>query len=180
MFEVLILAVALSMDAFAVAIGIGTRNQQQRYKVALKTALYFGFFQGLMPLFGYLGGNSVFGWVEHYASIIAFVLLLLIGSKMVYESCTNDDDNDDLAKLTHRILFTLAVATSIDAMAAGFSLTLLPVDPLISCLIIGVVTFIFSFIGVLIGNKSNHWLESKAELLGGVILIIMSIKMLFI
>ncbi|UJF18512.1 manganese efflux pump MntP family protein [Vibrio sp. SS-MA-C1-2] len=181
MIEVLVLAVALSMDAFAVAIGIGTKNHQNRLAMAIKVALFFGFFQGFMPLIGYLGGNSIFGWVEKHASIIAFILLFFIGAKMLYEAFSHsDEDDDEFEGLTNKTLLTLAIATSIDAMAAGFSLTLLDFDPLLSCLIIGVVTLIFSLGGVFIGNKSSQWMESKAEILGGVVLILLAFKMLFV
>ncbi|UJF20348.1 MULTISPECIES: manganese efflux pump MntP family protein [Gammaproteobacteria] len=181
MLEVLTLAIALSMDAFAVAVGIGSKNHKSRAKIAFKVALFFGFFQGAMPLIGYLGGSSVLGWIEYYANFVAFILLLIIGGKMLYEAFSHDDDDDDaLEKITNKALFTLAIATSIDAMAAGFTLNLLDFQPLLSCVIIGVTTFIFSYIGVYIGNKSSQWIESKAEILGGVVLILLAFKMLFI
>jgi len=145
--EVLFLAVALSMDAFAVSIGLGARPNANPRRLALLCAVYFGIFQGVMPLFGYLVGSSVLGWVEVYAPWIAFLLLL-------------------------------ALATSIDAMAAGFALTLLDVAPLLACLIIGLATAVFSCAGVAIGRRSGTWLESKAELLGGVVLILIGLRIL--
>lgn len=177
MIEVLVLAVALSMDAFAVSIGLGTKNQRSPASLALMAGAYFGVFQALMPLFGYLAGRGVLGWVEAYAPWIAFGLLLLIGGKMIYESFSEGVE-DDISQVTHRVMLTLAIATSIDAMAAGFALTLLDVAPLIACLIIGVTTYVFSFAGVYVGIKSGAWLESKAELLGGVVLVLIGFKML--
>jgi putative Mn2+ efflux pump MntP len=140
-------------------------------------AIYFGVFQGVMPLLGYLGGQGVLGWVEAYAPWIAFALLLFIGGKMIYEAMSEGIE-EDIAQITQRVMLMLAIATSIDAMAAGFALTVLDVNPFISCLMIAVTTAVFSFAGVYIGDKSGTWLESKAELLGGVVLILIGFKML--
>lgn len=177
MIEVLFLAVALSMDAFAVSIGLGSKQKTSTLALAIKAGLYFGIFQALMPLIGYLGGKGVLGWIEDYAHWVAFLLLVLIGGKMIYESFVEGIE-EDISKITHRVMLMLAIATSIDAMAAGFTLTLLEINPFIACIIIGIATFSFSFLGVFIGDKSGTWLESKAELLGGIILIIIGIKIL--
>ncbi|GFZ82469.1 membrane protein [Pseudohongiella nitratireducens] len=177
MIEVFILAVALSMDAFAVSIGLGSKHVEKTKSLAVMAAIYFGIFQGLMPLIGFLGGKGVLGWVEEYAHWVAFFLLVLIGGKMVYESFSAGIE-EDIAKVTQKILLILALATSIDAMAAGFTLTLIEVNPFLACAIIGVTTFAFSWFGVFIGAKSGTWLESKAELLGGVILILIGFKIL--
>lgn len=177
MLEVLILAIALSMDAFAVSVGLGSKKAKNTQTLALLASIYFGFFQALMPLIGYFGGEGVFGWVESYAHWIAFFLLLLIGGKMIYESITEGIE-EAIAQITHKVMLMLAIATSIDAMAAGFTLTLLEVNPFIACAIIGVTTFLFSWVGVFVGEKNGVWLESKAELLGGVILIAIGVKIL--
>ena len=177
MIEVLILAVALSMDAFAVSIGLGSRHLQRTKSLALMAAIYFGLFQALMPMIGFLGGKGVLGWVEEYAHWIAFFLLMLIGGKMIYES-VSEGIEEDIAQITHKVMLILAIATSIDAMAAGFTLTLMEVNPFLACGIIGITTFLFSWIGVFVGAKSGTWLESKAELLGGVILILIGFKLL--
>lgn len=175
MFEVIVLAIALSMDAFAVSIGLGSKGHTKG--LGLKAGLYFGAFQALMPFIGYLGGKGVLGWVEAYSHWIAFGLLALIGGKMVYEGLS-DDIEEDIEALTHKTMLILAVATSIDAMAAGFSLNLLDINAYLACLIIGVTTFGFSWFGVRIGEKSGTWLESKAEVFGGVVLILIGVKML--
>ncbi len=177
MFEVIVLAVALSMDAFAVSIGLGSKGNIKG--LGLKAGLYFGAFQALMPFLGYLGGKGVLGWVDAYAHWIAFGLLALIGGKMIYEGL-QEGIEEDIAAITNKMMLLLAVATSIDAMAAGFSLTLLEVNAYIACLIIGVTTFAFSWLGVRIGEKSGTWLESKAEIFGGVVLILIGVKMLVI
>jgi putative Mn2+ efflux pump MntP len=175
MIEVVILAIALSMDAFAVSIGLGaTKNTPG---LALKAGLFFGIFQALMPFVGYLGGKGVLGWVDAYANWIAFGLLAMIGAKMIYEG-VQEGIEEDISALTNKMMLVLAIATSIDAMAAGFSLTLLDANPYVACLVIGTITFVFSVVGVSIGTKSGTWLESKAEIFGGTVLILMGIKML--
>jgi putative Mn2+ efflux pump MntP len=175
MFEVIVLAIALSMDAFAVSIGLGSKGNTRG--LGLKAGLYFGTFQALMPFIGYLGGKGVLGWIEEYAHWIAFGLLALIGAKMIYESL-HEGIEENIASITNKMMLLLAIATSIDAMAAGFSLTLLEVNAYLACLIIGVTTFAFSWVGVRIGKRSGTWLESKAEMFGGVVLILIGIKIL--
>lgn len=178
MIEVLLLAFALSMDAFAVSIGLGAKQNSEYRSLALKAGLFFGVFQAIMPLLGYLGGKGVLGFVSSYASYIAFGLLLLIGAKMIYEG-VNEGVEEEIAKITNKIMLTLAIATSIDAMAAGFSLMLLPLNPLLACGIIGLTTFIISFIGVYVGKLTGTWLESKAEIFGGVVLVAIGFRILF-
>ncbi|MCX7193576.1 MAG: manganese efflux pump MntP family protein [Proteobacteria bacterium] len=175
MLEVIILAVALSMDAFAVSIGLGAKKNTPG--LALKAGLFFGAFQALMPFIGYLGGKGVLGWIDAYARWIAFGLLVLIGAKMIYEGI-QEGIEEDISAITNKMMLILAIATSIDAMAAGFSLTLLDANPYVACLVIGVVTFAFSCAGVLVGRNSGTWLESKAEIFGGTVLILMGVKIL--
>jgi putative Mn2+ efflux pump MntP len=177
MFEVIVLAVALSMDAFAVSIGLGSKGNTRG--LGLKAGMFFGTFQALMPFIGYLGGKGVLGWVDAYAHWIAFGLLVLVGAKMIYEGL-HEGIEEDITAITNKMMLLLAVATSIDAMAAGFSLTLLDINAYLACLIIGVTTFAFSWAGVQIGKKSGTWLESKAEIFGGMVLILIGIKMLFL
>ena len=179
MIDVLVLAIALSMDAFAVAIGLGSKHTTSPRTLALKAGVYFGLFQGVMPLVGYLGGKGVLSWVDNYAHWIAFGLLLLIGAKMIYEALSEGIE-EDIAQITHRVMLILAIATSIDAMAAGFTLNLLDTHPLLACAVIALTTFGFSIAGVVVGNRSGTWLESKAELLGGVVLILIGLKILLV
>ncbi|MBI3903414.1 MAG: manganese efflux pump [Nitrosomonadales bacterium] len=175
MIEVIILAIALSMDAFAVSIGLGAKENSPG--LALKAGLFFGIFQALMPFIGYAGGKGVLGWIEAYSHWIAFGLLLLIGVKMIYESL-QEGVEEDIAAVTNKMMLILAIATSVDAMAAGFSLTLLDANPYVACLVIGITTFAFSWSGVIIGRRSGTWLESKAEIFGGVVLVLMGFKFL--
>ena len=175
MFELLLLAVALSMDAFAVAIGLGAKKTNTIVALPLKVGLFFGTFQALMPLIGYLGGQGLLGFTQQYNKWIAFILLVLIGIKMIYEGL-REGVEEEIQTITHKLLLTLALATSIDAMAAGFSLMFLPVHPLIACGIIGLVTFVLSVLGTYIGRFVGSWLEGKAEVLGGIVLIIVGLK----
>ena len=188
MIELLLLALALSMDAFAVSIGLGAKHHNQTLKISLMAAIYFGVFQGVMPLIGYLGGRSVLGFIAQFAPWVACIILVGLGGKMLYEAIKGDEDEDnetdalELANtselaLTHKTMVTLAIATSIDAMAAGFTLNLLSVNAFVACLVIAIVTGIFSFAGVFLGKQSGTWLESKAEIFGGLVLIGIGIKM---
>lgn len=175
MVDVLILAIALSMDAFAVSIGLGSKHSCNIFWLALMAGVYFGVSQALMPLLGYAGGRSLLGWIEAYAPWVAFALLTVIGAKMIYEAF-GDGVEEEIAAITHRVMLMLSIATSIDAMAAGFTLNLLDVNPGLACAIIGVTTFAFSCVGVYIGDKSGTLLESKAEFSGGVILILVGLR----
>lgn len=175
MIEVLILAIALSMDAFAVSIGLGAKKGS--LQLALKAGLFFGIFQALMPFIGYWGGKGLLGWIADYTHWIAFALLTFIGAKMLYEGL-QEGDEEDITEITTKTMLILAVATSIDAMAAGFGLMLLDVSPYVACFTIGMITFALSVAGVFIGKNSATWLESKAEIFGGVVLILMGIKFL--
>jgi manganese efflux pump family protein len=177
MTEVIFLAIALSMDAFAVAIGIGVKNGSFDRRLAFKVALFFGIFQGLMPLFGHLASVGIGTYITEYDHWIAFILLSLIGGKMIYESF-GENTEDEFTAFTNKVLLILAIATSIDAMAAGFTLGLMEINPFISMILIGFITFLFSYLGVFIGTKGGGFLESKAELLGGVVLVLIGLKIL--
>jgi len=177
MLEVFLLAFALSMDAFAVSIGIGVKNKYFDKFLALKVGMLFGFFQGVMPLFGYLSNLGLGSAIESIDHWVAFILLGILGGKMLYESF-GENIEEDIAAITNKLLLYLAIATSIDAMAAGFTLNLLQLNPYISMIIIGVVTYIFSFLGVYIGSQGGGYLEDKAEKIGGMILIAIGLKIL--
>jgi len=177
MFEVLLLSFALSMDAFAVAIGLGVKAKKFDVLLALKIALFFGIFQGVMPLFGYLASIGLGSFIESVDHWIAFGLLSLIGGKMLYDSF-GENTEDEISILTNKVLLMLSIATSIDAMAAGFTLELMSLNPFISMLLIGIITLFFSFIGVNIGTRGGEYLESYAEKLGGVVLILIGLKIL--
>lgn len=175
--ELLFLAVALSMDAFAVSIGLGSKIDKELTKKAIVIALYFGFFQALMPLIGYFAGIGLLDYIDEYDHWVAFFLLAIIGSKMIYDSF-QENIEENINKITHKMLLILSIATSIDAMAAGFTLTMSTVPTYISITVIGTTTALFSYYGVKLGRKSGTFLESKAELFGGLILIAIGLKIL--
>lgn len=177
MTELLVLAIALSMDAFAVALGLGSKHPRNTARLALQTGLYFGIFQGAMPVVGYLAGlglASVITAIDHW---VAFGLLVAIGGKMLYESA-GEPIEDDICQLSQRVLLTLAIATSIDAMVAGFTLTLMSPPLWVSVITIAIVTFGFSYAGVFLGARGGARYEKKAEILGGVVLILIGLKIL--
>ncbi len=188
MTEVILLAIALSMDAFAVSIGLGAREKTNFGGLALKAGLFFGAFQAFMPLIGYLGGKSLLGWVADYAHIFAFGLLSFIGAKMFYESFTGiidetidyDIESSESPGTSNRVMLLLAIATSIDALAAGFTLNLLAFEPFYACILIGLITFGFSVTGVYVGKSTGTRLESNAERLGGAVLFLLGLKILLV
>ena len=175
--ELLIIAVGVSMDAFAVAICKGLSVQKVSSLHVLKTALWFGGFQALMPLAGYFLGVSFTDLVSEIDHWIAFILLGAIGANMIKESF--DADSCDISPdFSFRTMLAMAVATSIDALAVGVSFAFLKVDIWAAILLIGVTTAAFSGAGVLIGKAFGCRYKSKAELDGGIILILMGIRIL--
>jgi manganese efflux pump family protein len=178
-YTILLLAVALSMDAFAVSVSSGVTMRTLKVQHAARMAWWFGSFQAIMPLIGWLIGKELLKWVEQVDHWIAFGLLGFIGAKMIYESQKLPPEEKTIAQFKTRTLFILAIATSIDALAVGLSLSILKVSIIMPVLIIGLVTYILCFIGVLIGEKIGHFFEEKIEIAGGVILIIIGIKILY-
>lgn len=175
---IIILALGLSMDAFAVSVTSGLTMKVMKIRYAVRIAFFFGFFQAMMPVLGYLAGLSIRGYIEKFDHWIAFGLLCAIGVKMIYESFSQDRDEramnpDDIA-----LLLTLAVATSIDALAVGLSISLLNVDILKPAVIIGLITFALSFIGVMLGKAAGRLFGKKIEIAGGLILIGIGLKIL--
>jgi len=174
----LMIAFGLSMDAFAVSISNGMTIKHQRANHALRIGMFFGSFQAVMPLIGWSAGLSfreLISGVDHW---IAFGLLTFIGVKMIYESKKMEDQEKETKPLNLPTLLLLSVATSIDALAVGISFALLKISIITPIIVIGTVTFILSSIGVLIGNKVGHFFEKKIEILGGLILIGIGIKIL--
>jgi putative Mn2+ efflux pump MntP len=173
----LLLAVALAMDSVAVSIAIGSKYKELVLSKILLVAAVFGFFQGAMPLAGYFIGISFAEYVQAFDHWIAFVLLVGLGVKMLYEAYKNEFD-EEVTDLSTKTLVTLAVATSIDAMAIGVTFAFLQTDIFFASGIIALVTFILCLAAVYVGKKLGSLLESKAEMLGGVILIGLGFKIL--
>ena len=175
--EILLISIGLAMDAFAVSICKGLLFKTMSWKKAIIVGLYFGFFQALMPLIGYFLGatfESVVTKVDHW---IAFILLGIIGINMIKEAFGNDEENQN-DKVDFKTMIMLAIATSIDALAVGITFAFLKVNMVIATIMIGIVTFTICVIGVKIGNKFGDKYERKAEVIGGLILIFMGIKIL--
>lgn len=179
--ELLLIAVGLSMDAFAVSICKGLGMKKVNLKVAFVLALFFGGFQALMPLIGWALGSQFLWLISPIDHWIAFVLLAVIGGKMLWEAL-HDEEGEDDGKPADKIdlgeFFILAVATSIDALAVGISFAALAVDIVPSILIIGVVTFCFTIAGVFVGNFFGSRYEKPASIVGGVVLILIGLKIL--
>ena len=180
--ELFIIAVGLSMDAFAVAVCKGLSVRKAGIKEMAKAGLWFGGFQGLMPLIGYLLGSTFEAYITKIDHWIAFVLLGIIGANMIKESFSKEDEcgcDESGGNMRIKEMFTLAVATSIDALAVGITFALLP-DVNIGAAVgfIGAITFILSAIGIKIGNIFGAKFKSKAEFAGGLILILMGLKIL--
>lgn len=178
--ETFIIAIGLSMDAFAVSIGKGLSVRKIQFKHSLSVGLWFGGFQALMPIIGYFLGVSFSSLVARVDHWIAFGLLGLIGANMIKESLSkDDDDNDDnSADFSRRTMFIMAVATSIDALAVGVSFAFLGVNIWLAALLIGVTTCILSACGLSIGKIFGSRYKSKAEFCGGLVLILMGLKIL--
>ena len=172
------IAAGLAMDAFAVSAASGLAMKQLRIRHALRIAFWFGLFQGVMPVIGWLAGLTLRDFIGHIDHWIAFGLLAAIGCKMIRESFRMDPDRERNDPLNILVLLGLSIATSIDALAVGISFALLGVSIAAPALIIGVVTFIISFAGVYIGDRIGHVCESRIEILGGIVLIAIGIKIL--
>ncbi|MBE6785022.1 MAG: manganese efflux pump [Ruminococcaceae bacterium] len=177
--ELFVIAAGLSMDAFAVAVCKGLSVQKLEKKHIFITGLWFGGFQGLMPLIGYFLGSAFERYITPVDHWVAFVLLGLIGANMIKESLSKDEQCCDDASFSVKTMLVMAVATSIDALAVGITFALLPdVNITAAVLLIGLITFAFSCAGIKIGNAFGSKFKSKAELAGGVILILMGTKIL--
>ncbi|EGK8048389.1 manganese efflux pump [Campylobacter lari] len=177
--SLIVLSFALAADAFAVSLCKGFSAKKLKLKHYLIVGLYFGGFQALMPAIGYILGSSFGSFVEKIDHWIAFILLSIIGGKMIQESFKKDSCKENSNLFDFKTMIALAIATSIDALAVGVSFAFLKVDLFIALLCIGAITFIMCILALKIGNKFGTYLKSKAEFLGGTILILLAVKILF-
>ena len=181
LFEIFMIGVGLSMDAFAASICKGLNMRRLNIKNMLIIGLFFGGFQALMPAVGWLLGKQFESYITSVDHWVAFALLVFIGGKMIYDVFTKKNE-DECGEKTNRLdmkeVLTLAVATSIDALAVGISFAFLQVDILKAVSVIGVTTFVLSVIGVAVGNVFGSKYEKKATLAGGIILILIGLKIL--
>lgn len=173
---ILLIALGLSMDAFAVSIASGAGYKDLHIKHMFRIALFFGGFQAIMPLIGYIAGESFSKYISSYDHWVSFAILAFVGVKMIYESFQIEKAAKNPAELD--TLLVLAVATSIDALAVGFTLSLLDLPVMLNVAIIGIITFVLSMVGVQIGKKMGHIFENKIEMAGGLILIGIGLKIL--
>ena len=179
--ELFLIAVGLSMDAFAVSLCKGLNMRKINYRHAAIISLFFGGFQAAMPLIGWVLGKGFANYITAFDHWIAFALLVIIGGKMLFEGIKKEESEGDCGcdeALDLKELFILAIATSIDALAVGISFAFLNVSILPAAALIGVTTFGFSFAGVAIGNRFGTKFQNKAEIAGGVVLILIGVKIL--
>ncbi len=175
--ELILIAIGLGMDAFAVSICKGISMSKMNWKKAIIIGLYFGIFQALMPVIGFTLGKAFENLVTSIDHWIAFGILLIIGIKMIIDAFKEDNVsvNDSV---NWKVMIILAIATSIDALAVGITFAFLQVNLLLAISIIGIITFILCVIGTKIGNNFGNKFENKAEILGGIVLIFIGVKIL--
>lgn len=175
-FSLILLAVGLSMDAFAVSVASGIKMKHAQIKDALIIALFFGGFQGIMPTLGYLASYSFYGYICNVDHWIAFLLLAFIGGKMIVEAIKDDGSHKGLKKIKITRLIILAIATSIDAFAAGITISMTCSYIAGPAVTIAFVTFCFSLFGVMFGKRLGKSFGKKTEIFGGFVLIFLGIK----
>ncbi len=176
--DIFLIAIALSMDAFAVSICKGLSVRKVSAKHVLTAGVYFGGFQAIMPLIGFLLGFKFERFIVSVDHWIAFALLAVIGGNMIKEALGNDEEEPN-ASFSFKTMLPLAVATSIDALAVGISFAFLGVDIVAAAILIGITTFVLSGVGIFVGNIFGTKYKSKAELAGGAVLILIGLKILF-
>jgi len=175
--ELILLAIGLSMDAAAVSISNSLCIKKITFKHVLQMALMFALFQGIMPLIGYLTANAFSDIISQFDHWIALILLTIIGGKMIYEAIkANIDQECSLFSLTFKLLLVQAIATSIDALAVGVSFSALKVNIYYAIIIISIITFICCIIAVLISKRFGNLLGKRADMMGGIILIVIGLK----
>ena len=173
--DLVILSISLGSDATAVSICKGMSLYKIDLKQVVIISLYFGFFQSLMPVIGYLFGNSFSTAISSVSYYITFILLSLIGVNLIIDSFKVDKID---GRVDFKAMFPLAIATSIDALTVGITFSFLKVDIILAIILIGIITFILSFFGTILGSIFNNKHGQKAKLLGGIVLIIVGTKIL--
>lgn len=178
--SLLLLALALAMDAFAVSVTEGIRTQDIRNAQALKLSGFFGFFQALMPVIGFLAGTTIYSYIEKVDHFVAFGLLSFIGIRMIYESIHDHSETNTRTQAANtKDILLLSIATSIDALAVGISLAIQNANIWVSALVIGLVTFALCYLGVILGKRLGERLQKRAQIFGGLLLIVLGLKILF-
>lgn len=178
MLTTLFIAVGLAMDALAVSISSGLNLKVIRVSYALRIAAAFGLAQAVMPIIGWFAGYGAGDLIAGFDHWVAFGLLVAIGGRMIYESYTREETERVLEVLHAPRLLLLAIATSLDALAVGLGLSFLRVPILQAAMLIGTITFALSFLGVFAGDRIGRYCENRAEMLGGLVLIVIGLKIL--
>jgi len=173
----LLIAVALAMDSFSVSIANGLATKKIKTTNAIKIAIFFGFFQAIMPIIGWYAGTYILDLISQFDHWVAFILLAVIGSRMIYESI-REDSNRIVSSLSIKVLLVLSIATSIDALAVGLSLYILNISIITLATLTGIVTFSLSFFGVYLGGRFGCILKNRVEAAGGIILLIIGLRIL--
>jgi len=176
--EIILIAIGLSMDAFAVSITLGLSVQKLNVKQLLLPGIYFGLFQAIMPLIGYIAGINFAGKIQYLDHWVAFLLLGFIGGKMIKDSFSKKEEKANESSFLFMSMLLLAIATSIDALAVGITFSFFNVNVFKTIIIIGLITFFISIVGVKIGYIFGAKYKSKAEFIGGIILIIIGLRIL--
>ncbi|KZX15310.1 putative manganese efflux pump MntP [Methanobrevibacter cuticularis] len=179
-YSIFLIAIALAMDAFSVSLTKGFIIKNIRIYQIIVIGLFFGGFQVGMPVLGWIAGEQIREIVSSIAPYIAFILLLIIGLKMIYDSAIDEEEKEESSKssFSYKELTLLAIATSIDAFAVGITFSFLNIPILIPVTIIGITTFLLSETGIFIGKKLGHLFGNKFEIIGGVILILLGLNIL--
>ncbi len=175
---IFLLAVALGVDAFSVAIGIGSTNNQKSWAPVLRLSFAFGIFQFAMPIIGWLAGSTVVNMIAGFDHWIAFVLLGFIGGKMIREGLGKESDEEKADQTRGWALLLLSIATSIDALAVGFSFSLLKTPIFLPSVTIGIVCFCMTAVGMVFGKGLAKLFGKKVEIFGGLVLIVIGVKIL--
>ncbi|MCK9310722.1 MAG: manganese efflux pump MntP family protein [Bacteroidales bacterium] len=177
--DIILLAIGLAMDCFAVSIACGMYMKKILSGPSFRIALFFGFFQAFMPLIGWLIGSSFRSYIENFDHWFAFIILIILGGKMIYENFKGKDSNKKhLNPYKWVVVLTMAIATSIDALAVGFTFSFLRIDLWLAIFIIGITSFFFSLFGLFFGHRYCHRVKIPAELFGGIVLIGIGTKIL--
>ncbi|MGA2489252.1 MAG: manganese efflux pump MntP family protein [Anaerolineales bacterium] len=179
-FEILLIALSLAMDAFAVCLSVGTQKQTSGPRPVFRLAFHFGLFQFLMPVIGWFAGTTILRYISAYDHWVAFVLLAFVGIRMVRSGFRTDAEelkNDPSRGWT---LILLALATSIDALAIGFSLGVVGVTIWYPAIVIGVVTGLISWLGIFLGNRLGQMFGKRMEIIGGIVLILIGVRILLV
>ncbi|TET63582.1 manganese efflux pump [Candidatus Bathyarchaeota archaeon] len=175
---ILLIAFGLALDSFSVSITSGLTIKRLKINDALRIAVFFGFFQAIMPVIGWSAGINIINFISGIDHWIAFGLLSFIGSRMIYETIRTESSRRIINPRNINVLLMLSIATSIDALAVGLSLSFLKISIVTPAVVIGIITFLISFLGVFVGKRFGHFFENKIGVIGGLILIGIGTKVL--